>query len=139
MPTIYIFDYDNDINYILCDWFQYHGYEVKGVTSHEQLLQQLQISHPDCIILDCIFGGLSSTLNICHTIQYVFKYTGKIILTSTTNLTASDVKLCNASLFMAKPFNLSEVVTEVNRLLTSPRNEYTINKVTYPDAHSHIQ
>ena len=135
MPTIYIFDYDEDINYILCDWFQSHGYEVKGFSTDEQLLKQLKITHPDCIILDSIYGRLSSTLNICHTIQYVFQYAGKIILTSATNLTANDVKLCNASHFIAKPFNLSEVVMEVNQLLISSRNKTIVEKSIYHSVH----
>ena len=135
MPTIYIFDYDEDINYILCDWFQSHGYEVKGFSTDEQLLKQLNLSHPDCIILDSIYGRLSSTLNICHTIQYIFQYAGKIILTSATNLTASDVKLCNASHFIAKPFNLSEVVMEVNQLLISSRNKTIVEKSIYHSVH----
>ena len=135
MPTIYIFDYDEDITYILCNWFQSHGYEVKGFSTDEQLLKQLKITHPDCIILDSIYGRLSSTLNICHTIQHVFQYAGKIILTSATNLTASDVKLCNASHFIAKPFDLSEVVMDVNRLLISSRNKTIVEKSIYPRVH----
>src|SRR3954451_17987035 len=128
MPTIYIFDYDADINYILCDWFQSHGYDVQGFSTHEQLLKQLGISHPDCIILDSFYGRMSSTLNICHVIHYVFQYTGKIILTSATNITAKDIELCNASHFIAKPFNLSEVVMEVNRLLINSLNKNSIEK-----------
>jgi len=133
MPTIYIFDYDEDITYILCDWFQSHGYEVKGFSTDEQLLKQLSISHPDCIILDTFYGKLSSTLNICHAIQNVLQFTGKIVLTSTSNLTASDVKLCNASHFIAKPFKLSEVLMAVNRLLISSKNKTIIENSNHPN------
>ena len=135
MPSIYIFDYDADINYILCNWFQSHGYDVQGFSTHEQLINQLGISHPDCIILDSMYGRLSSTLNICHAIHYIFQYAGKIILTSATNLAARDIDLCNASHFIAKPFDLSEVVMEVNRLLINSCNKNNIEESVYRNVH----
>jgi FixJ family two-component response regulator len=119
MPSIYIFDYDADITYVLCDWFKSHDYETMSFTSVEQLLKQLNISHPDCIILDCLFGKVSLTSNICHTIQDVFQYNGKIIITSTTNISAKDLKMCNASNFIAKPFSLSELLETVSKPVTN--------------------
>ena len=119
MPSIYIFDYDADITYVLCNWFKSHDYETIGFSSLEQLLKQLNTSHPDCIILDCLCGRVSLTSNICHTIQNVFQYNGKIIIMSTTNLSAKDLRICNVSNFIAKPFDLLEVLELVKRLITN--------------------
>ena len=69
MRSIYILDFDIDITYVLCNWFESQGYEVKGFTTFEQLFKQLTISHPDCIILDCMYGRLSLTINACNAIQ----------------------------------------------------------------------
>jgi len=126
MPSIYIFDYDADITYVLCDWFKAHDYQTMGFSSLEQLLKQLNTSHPDCIILDCLFGRVSLTSNICHTLQNVFHYKGKIIITSTTNLSAKDLKTCNVSNFIAKPFDLPEVLELVNRLITNSLESHVV-------------
>jgi DNA-binding NtrC family response regulator len=117
MPTIYIFDYDADITYIFCNWFESYGYNVKGFSSPEQLLKQLSISHPDCIILDCLFDRTCITSKICNTIQQVYHYTGKLVLTSTSQLSEKYLQTCNTTHFIAKPFDLFEVLNLVNRLL----------------------
>src|SRR5947209_6505820 len=117
MPTVYIFDFDADIASILCDWLKYHGYEAKEFFTIEDLLEQLSINHPDCIILDCHYNKFCVTSNLCDTIQQVHHYTGKILLTSTSHLSDKDLKKCNAIHFIAKPFDLWEVLKTVNQLL----------------------
>jgi hypothetical protein len=64
-----------------------------------------------------VYGTLSLTTNTCHTIQQAFHYKGKLLITSTSNLTTKDLKECNASDFIAKPFDLCEVLKVVDSLL----------------------
>ena len=128
MNSIYILDFDADITYVLCNWFESEGYEVKGFITIEQLFKQLTISHPDCIILDCMYGRLSLTINACNAIQQSFHYKGKLLLTSTSNLTTKDLKQCNASDFIAKPFDLSEVLKVVDALLINSSVKTIINQ-----------
>jgi len=106
MQTIYILDYDTDIVCVLCEWFKLHGFRTKGFSTLEQLLLHLNCSQPDCIIIDCLYGQSPLTISICQTIQNVLHYRGKIILISTGNVSAKDIKACNAADFIAKPFNL---------------------------------
>ena len=73
MPTVYIFGFDADIASVFCDWLQSHGFEVKGFTMIEDLLEQLSISHPDCIILDCHYNKFCITSNLCNTIHFIPK------------------------------------------------------------------
>jgi FixJ family two-component response regulator len=120
MKTIYILDYDVDIGCVLGEWFKLHGFETKSFLTFEELLNQVNVSQPDCIILDCLYGGMPSTINICQTIQRLFHYSGNIILTSTSNVSLQDLQACNAVDFITKPFNLLEVLSVVNKhLITS--------------------
>jgi DNA-binding NtrC family response regulator len=114
MQDIYILDYDTDIAFVLNEWLQLNGFKTKSFSSLEHLFQNLKAKHPDCIILDCMFGRMSLMPDICRTIQKVFNYTGKIILTSTTTMSSKDLLLCNASSFMAKPFDFYNMVDVIN-------------------------
>lgn len=115
MNTIYILDFDADIAFALCKWFNAHGVEAKAFSTLEQLLKQLGTRHPNCIILDSLFGRVSLTIDICHTIRHVSNYSGKILLTSTTNLSATDLQACSATGFIAKPFELLKVLDVVKQ------------------------
>jgi FixJ family two-component response regulator len=116
MQTIYILDYDTDIAYALCAWFKANGFEAKHFSTLEQLLLQLQTQQPDCIILDCLFGRISLTSEICYTIQNIFHYNGKILLTSTSTISVKDLKVCNAAAFIPKPFDFGKILQQVNEV-----------------------
>src|SRR5690242_18773437 len=104
MQIIYILDYDVDIALILNEWLQLNGFKTESYTTLEQLFQNLNIQHPDCILLDCKYGRQSLLPGICSTIRNEYKYTGSIIITSATVISERYLQLCNADGFMAKPF-----------------------------------
>jgi DNA-binding response OmpR family regulator len=114
MQTIYILDYDTDIAYVLCAWFKTNGFEAKQFSTLEQLLLHLQIQQPDFIILDCLFGRVTLTSEICHTLRNTFHYKGKILLTSTSSISAKDLEACNAAAFIPKPFDFRKILQLVN-------------------------
>ena len=116
MQTIYILDYNADNAFALCEWLRSHGVKAKRFSTLEQLLDRLTISQPDCIILDCLFDRISLTSNICNTIQHVYQYTGAILLSSNATISANDLKACNASGFIAKPFDFETVFDVVHEL-----------------------
>src|SRR4051812_44051925 len=105
MPTAYILDYDTDIAHSLCAWFKTNGFVAKQFSTLDQLLLHLQIRQPDFIILDCLFGRVTLTSEICYTIRNTFHYKGKILLTSTSAIAAKDLKVCYATAFIPKPFD----------------------------------
>ena len=114
---IYILDYDVDIAFMLNKWLQLNGFKTKSFTTLEQLLQNLTIQHPDCILLDCKHGKQSLLPGICRTIRNEFKYKGSIILTSTAAISDKDLQLCNADEFMAKPFDFTSMIGRINELV----------------------
>ena len=114
MRDIYVLDYDTDIAFVLNEWLQLNGFKTKSFSTLEHLFQNLKANHPDCIILDCKFGKMSSMPGICRTIQKVFNYTGRIILTSTATVSVKDLQVCNADGFMAKPFDFCSMINEIN-------------------------
>ena len=114
MQAIYILDYDTDIAFVLNEWLQLNGFKTKSFSTLEHLFQNLQAKHPDCIILDCKFGKMSLMPDICGTIQKVFNYSGKIILTSTSTISAKDLQVCNVNSFMVKPLDFYSMIDVIN-------------------------
>ncbi len=119
MPSIYIFDYDSDIVYVLCQWFSLNGFVTKGFLDAEELFIQLKEHQPDFIIMDCLFDGLAVTVDICKTLRNILHYNGKILLTSTSSFSEKSLYACGASDFITKPFDLSDVLNNVNKYLNS--------------------
>lgn len=115
MPSIYVFDYDTDIVYVLCEWLEQHGFKTKGFSIPGQFLACFKTSAPDCIILDSLYGGLPATTDLCRMIQQVFHYKGKMLLTTTGSITEKEWQECDAIDFIAKPFDLWEVLNIVNK------------------------
>jgi FixJ family two-component response regulator len=116
MPLIYVFDYDEHIVFVLCQWLNQNGFKAKGFTVPGQLLAYFQTSMPDCIILDSLYGGLTSTRDLCNTIQHIFHYKGKILLSTTGKISHDEWEECDAIDFINKPFELEEVLDKVNKL-----------------------
>ena len=114
---IYILDYDTDIACVLNNWLQLDGFKTRSFTTVEQLFLNLKIQHPDCILLDCKYGKMAMLSGICRTIRNEFKYTGRIIITSTSAISDSDVQLCNADGFMGKPFDYAGMADKINEQL----------------------
>src|SRR4051812_10871790 len=110
MQSVYILDNDVDIAYALCALLRLQGFEVKHFSTCKELFQHLKVEHPCYIILDCLFGRVSLTSDICNTIQNEFHYTGTILLTSTSAISKKDMQACNASGFIAKPFDFEKVL-----------------------------
>ena len=114
MHTIYILDYDIDIAFVLKEWLKLNGFKTKCFSTLEQLFQDLKAKHPECIILDCMFGKNALLPEICRIIREVLNYRGRIILTSTNSISATDLQVCNANGFMPKPFDFVNMVNVIN-------------------------
>ena len=119
MPTVYILDYDVDIAFVLNEWLQLNGFKTRSFSTLEQLIQNLKTKHPDCIILDCMFGKNALLPEICRIIREVLNYSGRIILTSTSCISATDLQVCNANGFMAKPFDFTQMANLINEHIDS--------------------
>ncbi len=124
MQTVYILDYDVDIAFVLNEWLQLNGFKTNSFSTLEQLIQNLNTKHPECIILDCMYGKESLLPEICSTIRKVFNYTGKIILTSTGCISGKDLQVCNASGFMAKPFDFVSMVDVINEQIGNSNQRF---------------
>ena len=124
METVYILDYDIDIAFVLNEWLQLNGFKTKSFSGLEQLFLNLNAKHPECIILDCKHGKESLLPEICSTIQKVFNYTGKIILTSTANISDNQIQVCNANGFMAKPFDFVNMVDVLKEQIDKPHQRH---------------
>jgi DNA-binding NtrC family response regulator len=116
MQTIYILDYDIDIVMPYLHGLKRMAMWQSHFSTLEQLLLHLQTQQPDFIILDCLFGRVTLTSEVCHTLQNMVHYKGKILLTSTSAISAKDLKVCNASAFIPKPFDFGKILWLVNEM-----------------------
>src|SRR4051812_13934588 len=110
MPSIYILDYDPDITYVLCEWFNQNGFLAIGFSKPLELFNQTKESPPDCIILDSFYGEQLITTEICNTIRHVLNYKGIILLTSTSSISETYLHACDSIGYIAKPFNLADLL-----------------------------
>ncbi len=120
MPLIYIFDYDADIVFVLCQWLSKHGFKTKGFTIPGELLANFKVNIPDCIILDSLYGGLPATKDLCNLIQNVYHFDGKILLSTTGKISDQEWQECDAIDFIQKPFDLWEVLHTVSKMFDEP-------------------
>ena len=111
---IYILDYDTDVAFAVNEWLQMNGFKTKSFTTLEQLLQNLKVQHPGCMLLDCKFGKQSLLPGICRTIRNEFNYTGSIIITHTSDISGKYVKQSSANGFMTKPYDFDCMIDVIN-------------------------
>ena len=115
---ILVIDDDEDILTILDILFGDEGYEVillnTGTTA-----EQVQLIHPDVILLDVRIHGYYKTGDqICNEIKSLngTKNIPVILLSAEFNVSQL-AQECGADAYMRKPFNVNELVDQVNQFL----------------------
>lgn len=118
--TILVADDDHSIlevmNIILSD----NGYEFIGITDGKKVLETTLLHTPKVILLD-IWMSDQDGRNIVRSIRSNSKTQHiPVILVSANNETARIAKGCGADDFLAKPFNIEDLLTLVEKYCISP-------------------
>lgn len=115
---ILVVDDDMDILTCLQILLTQKGYTVKGIFKWELINETIDIFSPDLIILDISIGGGDGRI-ICSELKAhaSTKHIPVILFSANTNAEKTFTD-CNANDFIAKPFEIDELINKVLMHLT---------------------
>jgi DNA-binding response OmpR family regulator len=113
---ILVVDDDEDIREILMYVLESEGYEVSGLDNGRSVIDTVQKIQPDIVLLDVQLGD-GDGRDICRELkqQPATRAIPVIIISANHGWASLHEKKCNADDFLAKPFDLTELVDHVKR------------------------
>jgi CheY-like chemotaxis protein len=119
MPKILMVDDDKDLLEVTQSLLAKKGYEVATVTCWEDALQALDTFQPQVILLDVFLSGIDG-LDICKQLKSLptTKHIPVIILSAYPGVAESVTYEYGADDFIAKPFEVSDLITKVHSVLS---------------------
>lgn len=113
---ILVVDDDQDIREIIMMILEGEGYGVSGLDSGKGVVNTISQTHPDIILLDVQLGDMDGR-DICKTLKEEpeTRDIPIIMISATHGWQGLREKQCQANDFLAKPFDISELVAHVNR------------------------
>ena len=113
---IFIADDDEDILDILGMMLRLQKYEVVSSTNPEEIFN-LTTEIPDIILLDIWMSGMDGR-EICKRLKADERTSHVPVLFISANSNISDIaRECNANGYIAKPFEMSELVSYIRKVL----------------------
>jgi DNA-binding response OmpR family regulator len=112
-----ILDDDKDILDVMHEIFNDEGYEVKTIDNADNILNDIANYRPDIILLDYILNGINGG-EICHQIKTnQTTCTIPIIIVTAYSKVINSLGNYGCDGFVSKPFEITELVQQVNELL----------------------
>ena len=117
MKRVLIVDDDIDILDVLKVVLKFHGFEVITTQSGNNVISESISFSPDLILLDVFLSGIDGR-DICNTLKENPE-TKKIpvIMFSAHSNKNEILQYCNADDFIAKPFDINDLVGKINGLI----------------------
>jgi DNA-binding response OmpR family regulator len=114
---ILIIDDDSAILDILTMCFTDEGYEVCAVALVDDIYALIDEFQPDVVITDYILSGINGG-EFCTQIKMAYQNLPVVILSAFPKVMLS-LGTYNCDLFIAKPFDLSDLIKQVNSLVSA--------------------
>jgi DNA-binding response OmpR family regulator len=113
---ILVVDDDQDIREIIMMILEIEGYHVLGLNNGQAVVDTVHQTRPDMVLLDVQLGD-SDGRDICRELkgQPATQETRVIIISANHAWASLHEKQCDADGFLAKPFDLTELVDHVKR------------------------
>ncbi|MFA6084469.1 two-component system response regulator [Mucilaginibacter sp.] len=116
-----ILDDDKDILDVMKEIFIDEGYEVKTIENGDNILSDVISYRPDIILLDYILHGINGG-ELCHQIKTnEATCTIPIIIVTAYSKVINSLGHYGCDSFVSKPFDITELVQQVNELLNCPK------------------
>ncbi|MDB5063222.1 MAG: response regulator [Mucilaginibacter sp.] len=113
-----ILDDDKDILDVMYEIFKDEGYEVKIIENADNILNDIANYRPDIILLDYILNGINGG-EICHQIKTNEATCNiPVIIVTAYSKVINSLGDYGCDSFISKPFEITELVQQVNELLT---------------------
>ena len=119
MPLIYVVDDEANIRRLASLALEEQGMEVRNYENGEQLLEALDKSIPDCILLDWMMPGLDG-IQLLHRIRNNEKFKNIPLIMLTAKSEEMDVVMAlelGADDYISKPFGIKELPARVRAVL----------------------
>ena len=117
MPKILVLDDDSDIASVVSMILNLNGFPSDFIVRHELLNEKLVSFSPDILILDIALGGADGR-DLCKTLKTVKEFSHiHVILFSAHQDISKNFKDCDASGFVAKPFESKQLIDTINNIL----------------------
>lgn len=113
---ILVVDDDHDIRDVMMMILELEGYAVTGLDNGHAVLETIQQTRPDIVLLDVQLGDMDGR-DICKKLksQPATKDIPIIIVSATHGWHTMHEKQCDADEYIAKPFDITELVDHVKR------------------------
>jgi DNA-binding response OmpR family regulator len=115
--TVLVVDDDQDIREIIMFILEEAGFSVSGLDNGGAVVSTVQETRPDMVLLDVQLGDMDGR-DICRELKHQ-PGTQKIpiiMISANSGWQALREKQCEADDFLAKPFDVHELVDHVKRL-----------------------
>jgi len=111
-------DDDEDIVELIKFILEDEGYEVMTLTNGKNVMNVISNLRPDLILLDVMLAGMDGR-EICKSIKahQIFKYIPVVMISASHNIHNILESACSPNGFLAKPFDINQLVSKVKMQL----------------------
>jgi DNA-binding response OmpR family regulator len=114
---ILIVEDDHDILGLLTDVLEQEGYEVTGLNYTDSIIKNITESKADLVMLDFLLAGINGG-ELCHDIKINPATAGiPVIMLSAFPRVLESLGDYGSDAFIAKPFEIADVIQKVKRCL----------------------
>jgi DNA-binding response OmpR family regulator len=125
---ILILDDNEDILEMMKVALEDEGHEVESMTNTDDIYKTIQTIKPNLVIVDYILSGINGG-ELCHQIKSNPKTDHiPVIMVSGHQRVLQSLGNYGADVFIAKPFSLEEIVSNVNLCIANAANLATANQ-----------
>ncbi|MGY3211418.1 response regulator transcription factor [Mucilaginibacter sp. HD30] len=129
MEKILVIDNDPAILDIMQEALGYEGFEVTVVEETQDICKLVKAIDPQLVVIDYMLNGINGG-ELCHQIKS-FPETDKlpVILFSAYPRVFNSLGTYGCDAFIAKPFDLSHLIDQVQALIKSNTNKRTLGVI----------
>ena len=119
---ILVLDDDPDIGMMIKMMLEYKGYSVMLVERAERAETVIRENHVDLLIMDMLLSGTNGT-DVCRSLKQNSQTDYLPIMMISAHPNAREICLSvGADEFIAKPFDMQDMLSKINRLLPAQKN-----------------
>lgn len=113
MNKVLIVDDNSDILWVVETVLKRYGFEVMALPKGEDVLPKTKLFSPDLILLDVFLSGIDG-IEVCNKLKENPKTKDIPVIMFSAHTNFTDIqKFCSADDFIAKPFDVNELVHKI--------------------------
>jgi DNA-binding response OmpR family regulator len=118
MKKILVLDDDLEILKVITLILEMEGYEVRGIRTGYDLLDSVNLFHPDLILLDVMLGEHDGRV-LCHDLKSspLTESIPVIMISASHDMMKMPERFCKPDDFIAKPFDIYDLLEKVSKNL----------------------